>query len=219
MKKILTYLVCSFLLAGCASKHIPDWTYAGYNQLETFKKSYLEGDEKIAALHFTKATTEIKKSGDPDILARAYLTKYAVETAALAAIDDRMYLTLAAVQSTPKNSAFYHFLRGDFDRMDTQYLPEQYRALADVLRKGNQTDLTGDVTKIDDHLSRLIAAGIIVQHREYDEKLLQTAVETASANGWKKALLAYLDKLADYYKTYKDTEKENRIRQRIDLMK
>lgn len=218
MKKFFTLLLFCLLLAGCSSKHIPDWTYAGYNQLEDFKKAYLAGREKIAALHFAKATEEIKKSGDLDVLAQAHLTKYAVQTALLERIDDSVYLKIAAVQSTPENSNYYDFMKGRFDQADTRYLPEQYRNLVDALRRGNKTDITAEGLKINDPLSRLIAVGIIIQYEECDEKLLQNAADTASRNGWKKALLVYLEKLADYYKMKKEAEKEDRVRKRIDLM-
>lgn len=219
MKKILTLLIACLLLVGCSSKHIPDWIHAGHNQLEDFKKNYLDGSDKIAALHFTKATEEIKKSGDPDILARAYLTKYALQTAVQESIDDSVYLKIAAVQSAPENSIFYNFLKGNFDQVESRFLPEQYRSLMETLRKGNTEDLAAESAKIDDPLSRLIAIGVIVRYREYDEKLLQNAVDTASRNGWKKALLVYLDKLADYYRTTKEPEKENQVRKRIEMMK
>jgi hypothetical protein len=219
MKKTLTLFLCCLLLAGCSSKRIPDWTYAGYNQLEDFKKAYLAGDDKIAALHFTKATEEIKKSGNPDILATAYLIKYAVQTAALETVDDSMYLKIAAVQSTPENSAFYHFLKGNFDQVESQVLPEQYGRIVEPLREKNKAAMTAESLKISDPLSRLITAGIIIRSREYDEALLKSAVDTASANGWKKPLLVYLEKLADYYTTKKDTGSADKVRKRIDLMK
>jgi hypothetical protein len=219
MKKILPLFLCFLLLAGCGSKRIPDWTYTGYNQLEDFKKSYLAGDDKIAVLHFSKGLEEIKKSGDLDILAKAYLTKYAVQTAVLEAIDDDMYLKIAAAQSMPENGNFHNFLKGNVDQVESRFLPKQYRDLMEAFRKGNIADIPAECTKIEDSLSRLIAIGIIIQYREYGEELLQSAVDTASANGWKKALLVYLEKLADYYKVKKEPEKADSVRKRIDLMK
>ncbi len=219
MKKLLPLFLCCLLLAGCGSKRIPDWTYAGYNQLEDFKKSFLTGDDKIAALHFKKAVEEIKKSGNPDILAKAHLTKYAVQTAVLETIDDDLYLKIAEVQSLQKNSHFYHFLKGKVDQVESQFLPEQYRGIMETLRKGNKADIPADCAKIEDPLSRLIAIGIVIQSGENGVQLLQTAVDTASANGWKKALLIYLEKLADYYTMKKEPETATGIRKRIDLMK
>lgn len=219
MKKILMLLPVCLLLAGCSSKHIPDWIHAGHNQMEDFKKDYLEGNDKPATLHFIKATEEIKKSGDPDVLARAYLTKYALQTAVLESIDDSVYLKIAAVQSAPENSNFFNFLKGNFDQVESRFLPEQYRRLMETLRKGNKEDLVAESAKIDDPLSRLIALGVIVQYREYDEKMLQNAVAAASQNGWKKAVLVYLDKLADYYRKTREPEKEDPVRKRIELMK
>ena len=84
MRKIICLMLFTFLLVGCgSSKPVPEWTDASVNQLENYKKSYLSGKERIAEAYFDKAVDEIKSSGDLDILARAYLTKYAVQVAVL----------------------------------------------------------------------------------------------------------------------------------------
>lgn len=219
MKKILTIVCCCLLLAGCGSKHIPDWQYSGFNQLEEFKKTYLAGNDAIAAVHFRKAVDAIKKTGDPDILARAYLTQYALKTAVLERFDDGAYRKTAALPLTPENRNFYDLLKGNVDQVDPQFLPEQYRGLIAAIRKGNSADRTAAATRIEDPLSRLIAAGIIIQYGDHDEQLLQTAVDTASYQGWQKALQVYLEKLADYYKRKQETAKEDLVRRRIELLK
>jgi hypothetical protein len=72
---------------------------------------------------------------------------------------------------------------------------------------------------MEDPLSKLIAAGLFIQKNTYDEGILKIAIDTASQNGWKKALLAYLEKLLFFYETKKETEKAANITQRIQLIK
>jgi hypothetical protein len=48
--------------------------------------------------------------------------------------------------------------------------------------------------------------------------ILRTAVETASRNGWKMALLAWLERLKSFHEAAGDAEKASAIRSRIDLI-
>jgi hypothetical protein len=88
-----------------------------------------------------------------------------------------------------------------------------------VLRKGKYEDAAHEISKMEDSLSKLIVAGLLIQKNTYDEGVLKIAIETAAQNGWKKALLAYLDKLVLLYETKKESEKASNITQRIQLLK
>jgi hypothetical protein len=111
MNKHVFILVFLMLFAGCGSKPIPDWTNAAFKQLDDYKKNYLSGKTHIAEVDFNKAVEEIKKSGDLNILAMAQLTKCGVQTAVLEKMDDREYLKIDAVYSSPSN-CFPNNIRG-----------------------------------------------------------------------------------------------------------
>ncbi len=158
MKKIAYLFTLIVLFAGCSSKPIPDWTSAAFNRLEDYKKNYLSGKTEIAELHFKRAVEEIKKSGDLEILGRAYLTKYAVQSAVLERIDEGEYLKIDAVSTSSPNKNFYNFLKGNMDHVEGKELPGQYQAFFAAYRSGKFTDATGEISKIEDPLSRLIAS-------------------------------------------------------------
>lgn len=220
MKKILILLILITSLFGCGgSKQIPDWINASYNNLENYKKNYLSGKDHIAELQFNKAVDEIKKSGNLEILGRTYLTKYALQIAVLEVFDDTEYLTIDAVQPVLQNRTFYNFLKGSFDKIDESLLPRQYDGVLKIFRKGKPEEAAREISKMEDPLSKLIAAGLLVQKYGYDEGVLKVAIDTASQNGWKKALLVYLEKLLLFYETKKETEKAASIAQRIQLIK
>lgn len=219
MKKVLTLLACLILLAGCGAKSIPDWTNAAFNHMERYKQDYLSGKSDTAELHFNKATDEIRRSGDLDILARAYLTKYAVQTAVLEKIDDRNYLMIESAQSSSVNKNYHKFLKGDFDHVGAELLPEQYRNIFTIFRTGKTEAIADELMKIEDLLARLIASGLTVQYSRYDERCLQIAIDTAMKNGWKKPLLIYLERLKTYYETVNDPGKASAIQKKIELIK
>ncbi len=220
MRKIICLMVFSFLLVGCgSSKPVPDWTDASFNQLDNYKKSYLSGKERIAEAYFNKAVDEIKSSGDLEILARAYLTKYAVHVAVLEAFDDREYMRIDAVEPILQNKNFYSFLKGAFDNIDEKLLPQQYAGFLRAFQSGKKDDVAHEISKMDNPLSKLIALGLLVQKNKNDETDLKLAIDIASHNGWKKALLAYLFKLQSFYKTNNKPDKADHVEERIQLIK
>jgi hypothetical protein len=220
MRKIICLMMFSLLLVGCgSSKPVPDWTDASFNQLDNYKKSYLSGKERIAEAYFNKAVDEIKSSGDLDILARAYLTKYAVQVAVLETFDDREYLRIDAVEPVLQNKNFYSFLKGAFDNVDEKLLPQQYAGFLRAFQSGKKDDVAHEISKMDNPLSKLIAVGLLVKKNNDDEIDLKLAIDIASQNGWKKALLAYLSKLQSFYKTNNKPDKAAHVEERIQLIK
>lgn len=219
MKKVLTLLACFLLLAGCSARAVPDWIKTSHNQLESYKKHYLQGGDHLAETNFLKAIEAIKSSGDFNLLQIAYLTRYAVQTSVLEGFDDLDYRRLEAIEPHPGNIHFHAFLKGAFDRVDEQYLPPQYRSFPRACKNGKQADVDRAIATMEDPLSRLIASGLAVQKQLYHETTLNAAIRTASEQGWKKALLVYLKKLRIFYESINDREKANVTQQRIDLIK
>lgn len=211
-------LLIIFLVSCGGSQPVPDWTYASFNQMEDFKKAYLEGKAGIANLHFQRAVEEIKKSGDLNLLAKAYLNRYAVQAALLESFRDDDFLKIQAAEPNPVNAGFYAFLKGNFSQTDRDLLPPQYsRTVASVLAS-KKDSIAADVRQIEDPLSRLVMTGLLVQYGYENEELLYGAVETASRQGWKKALLVYLERLQAFHVQRREGEKADKIKQKILLI-
>jgi len=221
MKKVLFLWIAVFLLlAGCgASKPEPGWLSAGYKQLDNFKKHFLSGQDKLATLEFNDALKEIKRSGDLEILARLYLIRMALQTATLQDLASTDYLKIEAVQPSPANRNFYALLQGKIAQVDEKLLPAQYLGFVETFRRPGEGDLLRAIEQINDPLSQLIAVGALVRTGQDNEALLQRAIATASAEGWKKAILAYLARLKAYYEAKQESSKALTIEQRINLIK
>jgi hypothetical protein len=220
MKKTLCLIILFLLLGGCTSKPAPAWLAAGSEQLESYKRDFLTGGQPvITERHFQKAVEEIKKSGDLDLLGRAWLTKMALQVAVLGEIEEGEYGRIAAAQPVPANSNFYLFLKGDPAAVDGALLPGQYRSFLKALRDGDVIKTGKEIAAMEeDPLSQLIAVGLSVRRQIESEAILQLAVSAASRNGWKRALLAWLERLRTFYEASRDVAKAATIRQRIDLI-
>ena len=103
--------------------------------------------------------------------------------------------------------------------IEKKYLRGLAHELKPLVLIGKEGITDGIVRAIEDPLPRLIAAGLAVSHRLENDAILQTAVETASRNGWKRALLAWLERLKSSHEAAGDAAKASAIKSRIDLMK
>ncbi|MHB8910873.1 MAG: hypothetical protein ACYDAA_18515 [Syntrophales bacterium] len=220
MKKLLGLLLLVSLIAGCSSKPAPAWIAAGHQQIEAFKRDFLTGQSpQITELHFRKATEEIKKSGDLDLLGKAWLTRMALQAAVLEEVAEGEYGKIEAAAPSAANRNYYLFLTGKPGMVDDALLPAQYRPFLKALQSGDAAAMAGRIAEIDDPLSRLIAAGLAMRSGPANEPLLQAAIETASQNGWKRALIAWLERLSGFYERSGEAAKAATVRQRLDLIK
>ena len=71
---------------------------------------------------------------------------------------------------------------------------------------------------LEDPLPRLIAVGLSVKHGRYNESTLKIALDVASAQGWKKVLLAYLEEKKSFYKKTREAVKADKVQQKINLI-
>ncbi len=215
---ILAVPILFLSLNGCGSKTVPDWQNNSFKYMEYFKKYFLTGNERKSEIYFTKAVEEIKKSGDLNILAKAHLTKCAVRVATLEEIDCNEFNVIEGIGGNRENNNFYTFLKGNFDNVDGILLPERYQKFFKSIKTDTIEDRNSEIVKIEDPLSRLVTVGLSVKHGRYNESTLKTALDVASAQGWKKALLAYLEEIKSFYQKTREAAKADKVQQKINLI-
>jgi hypothetical protein len=89
----------------------------------------------------------------------------------------------------------------------------------DVAAKRTSDDAPIAAVKgIDDPLSRLVAAGVLFQSGKANPALLSLAVETASAQGWRRPMLAWLGAQRMGAEKAGDANAEERLRRQIDVI-
>lgn len=204
----LSACLLALMLAGCASKPVePSWRANAAGALDSFRDAYLKGDSAIAATDFARARLEMSSTGRADLVAHAELVRCAVRTASLDVGECDGFAPLAQ-EADPAERAYAAYLAGKWKGLDAALLPEQHRAIAAG---------TGGLAGVADPLSRLVAAGAMLQAGRVAPPDIVIATDTASAQGWRRPLLAWLGVAAQRAKATGDTAGLARIERRIAL--
>lgn len=175
----------ALLLGGCSSKpHVPDWQMNAHALSQKAVEAYLSGNTRVEALEWDRARAEVARTGRPDLLARLELLRCAAQVASLDAQPCERFEALR-VDAAPAERAYADYLAGRVQPAQIPLLPEAQRKVAAA---GDAATLAGT----DDPLSRLVAAGVLFQAGRINPPVIAQAVETASAEGWRRPLLAWL---------------------------
>ena len=189
--KIVFILILSMLLSACAGQSAPDWQYEAKAAVERYTQHYLAGDVKLARTSFSQARAAVAATGDVAAVGHIELVRCGLHVAALDFAPCSGYAELAAIRTTPADSAYARFISGDWHGLDTRLLPAKYAALAQAASQP-QANINRSIASMDDPVSRLVAGGIMVKRGQFDAATLQASVDTASKWGWRRPLLTYL---------------------------
>lgn len=200
------------LLAGCGNKpRVPDWEINAHDTLERYVNAYLSGNARVEAAEFERARSELASTGQPGLVARAELTRCALRVASLLLEPCEGFERLRADSPAPER-AYADYLAGRIGPPDVPLLPPQHRAVA------SDAGGAAAVQAIEDPLSRLVAAGVLFRTGRASPEVLVLAAETASANGWRRPLLAWLGVQAVRAEQAGALEEAQRLRRRMALV-
>lgn len=171
------------LLAACSSgPPVPDWQMEAHGASDRAVQAWLKGDDKVAASEWTRAREQVARTGRPDLMARLALLQCAAAVASLQ-WDACAPLDALRADADPQDGAYADYLAGRLAPAQVPLLPEAQRAAA-----GN----VAAIAAIDSPLSRLVAAGAALRAGRATPQVLKVAVDTASEQGWRRPLLAWL---------------------------
>jgi hypothetical protein len=206
--RIVPAVAIALLLAGCASKPAePSWRTNAAGSLDSFTAAYLKGDSAIAAVDFARARSEMASTGRADLVAHAELVRCAVRVASLEVGVCEGFAALAP-DASAEERAYAAYLAGRWQGLNPALLPEQHRAVAAG---------SGGLAGVADPLSRLVAAGAMLQAGRIAPPDIAIATDTASAQGWRRPLLTWLGVSAQRARAAGDTAELARIERRIAL--
>lgn len=205
----LACCVLALLLASCARPQPPDWQVDARGALERFEQQFLAGETRAADAEFARARGDLASTGQASMVARAELARCAVQVASLVFEACAGFEPLRADTGSAER-AYADYLQGA--PSDAALLPAQHRAVAGG--KANAATLA----QIVDPLSRLVASGVVMRSGRADPQVLQLAVDTASAQGWRRPLLAWLGAQLKLAEQRGATDDADRLRRRIALV-
>jgi hypothetical protein len=172
----------ALVLAACAAgPPAPEWQASAHGALESFASAYLRGNTRVAEQEFARARAALSSTGRADLVARAELVRCAARVASLEFDDCPGFRALAA-DAPAAERAYAAYLDGRSQPADRELLPAHHRAVA----------ASGDLAAIEDPLARLVAAGVLFRQARIDPAGIALSVDTASAQGWRRPLLAWL---------------------------
>ena len=200
------------LLCACASgPAVPDWQMNAKSAIERATSAYLSGNDRVEAQEFARARSETASTGRIALVARAELIRCASRVASLVLEDCSGFDRLRQDAAAPER-AYANYLAGIAQPQDIALLPAQHRGAI----QASSPDAA--VAAIGDPLSRLVAAGVLFRSGRATPAVLTLAVDTASAQGWRRPLLAWLGVQAMRAEHAGDTTQALRLRRRIDLV-
>ncbi len=207
--------LCVAGLTACSSAPPPpDWQMNAYDAMQRASEAYLSGNARVEALEYGRAKSEVARTGRADLLARVELARCAGRVASLVQEDCTGFEKLRADAAAPER-AYADYLAGRADAASVAQLPPQHRAAA-----GANDDATAlqALQSITDPQARLVAAGVVFRRGQASPAALALAVETASGQGWRRPLLAWLGVQLMRAEKVGDSAEVERLRRRIQLI-
>jgi hypothetical protein len=207
----LPFLLAMLLLAACGNKpRQPDWLVNADGAQERFERAYLSGNDRVADSEFTRFKREVGSTAQPGLVARAELTRCAVHVASLDLAPCAGFERLRA-DAPAAERAYADFLAGRLAPEQAKELPEAYRGIAGGEGGG------AALKKIKEPLPRVVAAAVLLRTGKADPEVLQIAADTASEQGWRRAVMAWLGAQAMRAEQAGAVEEAARLRRRMQL--
>jgi hypothetical protein len=186
MKWLGAALGLSLALLGCANQPlVPDWQMTADSTAQRAMAAFLQGHARVEKLEFERARAATARTGDPVLLARFELLRCAAQVASLQLGPCAAFEALRPDVGAPER-AYADYLAGHIDASQIALLPAAQQSVATAAYPA------AALQAITEPLPRLVAAGVLLHTGRADQAVMALATDTASAQGWRRPLLAWL---------------------------
>jgi hypothetical protein len=210
-------LLAAALLAACAGGPAPPaWQADAQTAVQRATAAYLEGESKTSEAEMALARRALTSTGRSELLARAELMRCAAQVASLVFEPCERFEALRADAPVAERVYADHLRARVLKPEDIARLPAAQQAAAAAVA-GGEAPAAG-VPAIEDPQARLIAVAVLFQAGKASPALIDAAAETASAQGWRRPLLAWLKVQALRAEKAGDAAGAQRLHRRIALV-
>ncbi|MBK9705151.1 MAG: hypothetical protein IPO75_17895 [Betaproteobacteria bacterium] len=209
-------LALAALVAACASSPpVPDWQGNARSAMDRAIAAYLSGDSAVADVEFRRARAEIARTGRTDLLARVELMRCAARVASLVFERCEGFERLAP-DAEAAERAYADYLAARVAPADIALLPPPHRAVAAA---SVGADAAVEAVKgIEEPLSKLVAIGVLFQAGRASPPAIALAADTASSQGWRRPLLAWLSVQLALAEKAGNAQEAERLRRRVGVV-
>lgn len=210
--KCLALLAAVATLAACSSNPPPpDWQLSARSSLDNAATAWFEGRDAVERAEFARARAAVARTGWPDLVARAEAFRCALRVATLST-EACTGFDAVATDASPEDAAYARYLVNRLQPGDAERLPPAHRGALGA------ADPAGTLQGVADPLTRLVAAGAALRRGQASPGVVQLAVDTASAQGWPRPLLAWLGVQQQAARAAGDSAQVERLQRRIDTV-
>ena len=215
MRNLSIYILIIVIFSGCSFDTPPnDWQYKSVNAFDAYTKNFLSGNDRMAKNDLKRAIAHAKQSADLTSLARVYLGECALDISI--GIDNKCqkYKSIEDIVDSKPLNAYYNFLISNIQKEEITNLVERYKDFALYLKNKEYKKANNEILNMDRVTSQLLAAALLKE--KINKRSISKVIKSASFNGYKKAVLYWLNQLKT--KTTNITEIE-KIDKKISIMK
>ncbi len=217
MKRVLVPMSTAWLVACASSGPAPPaWQADAKTAVDRANVAWLAGETKASDAEMARARRTLTGTGRADLLARAELMHCAARVASLAFAPCERFEALRADAPAAERAYADHLSARALATGDIARLPAAQQAAATAVAGGGAT--LSAVQGIEDPQARLIAVAVLFQAGKASPPMIDAAVETASAQGWRRPLLAWLKVQALRAEKAGDAAETQRLQRRIALV-
>jgi hypothetical protein len=180
--------------------------------MERATAAHLAGESKASDAEMALARRALTSTGRTELLARAELMRCAAQVASLEFEPCARFEALRADAPAAERAYADHLRARVLSADDIARLQAAATAVA------GGPAMPAGVRAIDDPQARLIAIAVLFQAGKASPALIDAAADTASAQGWRRPLLAWLKVQAMRAEKAGDAAEAQRLQRRITLV-
>ena len=208
-------LTCALaLIAGCGSSPpTPEWKIDSAASVEQAVQAYLSGRDAVADTEFKRAEREVRRTASADALARVLAVQCAARVAAVLPADCDAVIGAPDAASQTRHYARYLSAQ-ELSGEALSQLPSSQQAAA----QSSLAESASALRQVASPVSRLVAAGVMWQRQRLGFEGVQIAVDTASEQGWSRALWHWLSVQKELLVAKGEVERAAFVQRRMDLL-